>query len=100
MLLCGNFGKTDRRRYQEAFFLNKIDQAGKKRRWRYLHRLTDKVYLWKPVYKRKKFLLPVGYLAYIWRIILLTASGKKHIDWSGLRKRGKSRNHLYSKLFR
>ena len=99
IILSGNFGKKDIKRYQEILFLSKTIKDENKLVF-YAKGLINKIYSWKPFYKRHKFLLPFGIIAYVLRTLFLIIFRKKKYSFSDTHKSGKLRNDLYSKLFK
>ncbi len=99
LMLGGNFGKKDIQRYQENVFVSRSDKSERKAVI-YTKGIIEKVYCWKPFYRKKKLLLPIGFLAYICRTIFLVVTAKKKLDVLAVQKSGTKRNDLYNKLFR
>lgn len=99
IMLSGNFGYKDNKRYQELFFLSKT-QKKESLIHQYAKSIIFKVHAWKPVFKRLKILLPVGVIAYVVRTSFLVVFCKKKINFSQTKKSGKERNDLYQKLFK
>ena len=99
IMLGGNFGRKDNKRYQEIFFLSK---GGKKESsiTKYAKSMIFKVRAWKSFYKKHPFWLPVGLVAYIVRTSFLVLFCKKKINFSQTKESGKTRNDLYNKLFK
>lgn len=99
MIIAGNFGHKDVKRYREILFLSKTHKRENKIS-RYFKGLIEKVYAWKIFYKKHKYLLPFGIIAYIFRTAFLILSKKKKINLADTHKSGTERNDLYNKIFK
>ena len=97
ILLGGNFGRKDIKRYQEVFFLNK---KGNNKLKSYAIGLILKVYSWKAFYKHHKYLLPIGLISYCFRTVFLVLFKGKKINYVQTRKSGSIRNNVYNDIFK
>lgn len=98
MIIGGNFGAKDYERYREVAFLAQ-NEADKNIFRRYFTNYVKKVGFWKPFYKKHKWLLPVGMVAYFFRTSFLLIVGKKQMDFSKMRANTTKRNDLYGDIF-
>lgn len=98
MIIGGNFGKKDNERYQEVAYLTQTEKD-KNILVKYFKSYVKKVGLWKPFYKKHKWLLPFGMVAYLFRTSFLLIVGKKKMDFSKMHENTTKRNDLYSEIF-
>ena len=96
ILSGGNFGIKNSKRTQENFFVLAND---KDKLSSYVKKLINKVFGWRPFYKKHKWLLPVGIVAYTLRISFLLLIGKRRINLVQTHKNGAARDKLYKNLF-
>jgi len=99
MILAGNFGYKDKKRYQELAFVSRdVNHRGKVAGL--FNSYINKVYSWSPAVKKHKVLLPFAMIAYPIRTAFLVIFKKKKVSFAENLKSGSSRNDLYSKIFR
>ena len=99
MILAGNFGHKDKKRYQELAFVSRdVNHRGKLAG--IFNAYINKVYSWSPLIRRNKILLPFAMVAYPIRIAFLVVFKKKKVSFAENLKSGSNRNDLYSKLFK
>lgn len=92
----GNFGLKDVMRVRESLF---ISATHKSKLGAYVSAYVRLVKSWRPFYKKHKWLLPVGVVAYTFRTTFLILVGKKRINLLKARKNSVVRDKLYKKLF-
>lgn len=93
----GNFGVKNETNAQEQVFYKHSEQ-GKGKLSRIFGGITRKVYSWAPFYKRNKFLLPIGYVAYCLRIAFQMIFENKKLNFFKIVKKGNEQYETYSKL--
>lgn len=96
ILLGGNFGLKNIKRAQESFF---ISVAHKSKLRAYVSAYIRMAMAWRPFYKKHKWLLPVGIVAYTLRTSFLLLIGKRRINLVQTHKNGAARDKLYKNLF-
>ncbi len=99
MMISGNFGEVDIKRIQELSFLSRAGKDNHKVIF-YAKEIINKVYIWKPFYKKRKWLLPAGIVAYVCRVFYFSLFQKEKLNVFAVHKSGKERNDLYQTLFR
>ena len=99
IIIAGNFGHKDIKRYQELVFVSRDinHQTGGVAA---LNGYINKVYSWRPVFKKYRILLPFGMIIYPIRILFLVLIGKKKVALLDNYKSGHKRNSLYAELFK
>ncbi len=99
MIIAGNFGHKDIKRYQELAFISR-DVRHQKGFSAFWNAYINKVYSWKPALKKRKALLPLGVIAYPWRVLFKIVFKAKKISIVENYKGGHQRNLLYAELFK
>lgn len=97
ILDSGNFGNNDVQRAQEAFFFRR----GNSRRSAFASffaACTEKVCVWAPFYATHRWLLPVGYVAYAFRMLGLVLTGKTTLHLRTAYQKGTARNSTIDNL--
>lgn len=99
MIIAGNFGYKDKKRYQELAFISRdVNHRGKLAGM--FNAYINKVYSWSPKVKKNKILLPFAAVVYPIRTGFLILFKKKKVSVADNFKSGSKRNDLYNKLFK
>ncbi len=99
LIVAGNFGYKDAKRYQELAFVSRdVNHRGKI--LGFCNAYINKVYSWNPKFKKHRVLLPFGILAYPIRTLFLILFKKKKINFAENYANGQKRNDLYNELFK
>lgn len=99
MIIAGNFGYKDKKRYQELAFVSRdVNHRGKLAGL--YNSYINKVYSWSPRVIKHKVLLPFAIIVYPIRTALLILFKKKKVSVVDNFKSGSKRNDLYNKLFK
>ncbi len=98
LIIGGNFGIKDYERYREVAFLAQNGADGNVM-VRYFKNYIKKVYYWNQFYKKHKWLLPIGMVAYFFRTSFLLITGKKKMDFNKIQENTTKRNNLYGDIF-
>ncbi len=99
MIIAGNLGNRDKKRYQELLFVSSdVNHRGNLAGL--YNSYINKVYSWSPRVRKHKVLLPFAIIVYPIRTALLILFKKKKVSVVDNFKSGSKRNDLYNKLFK
>ena len=92
----GNFG-SKARKFQEHVFVDN-NNFNSNFISRFFGGITKRVYIWCPFYEKNKFLLPLGYIAYIFRLLFNMLFNNKKINIFKVIKNSNKEYSIYSRL--
>ena len=98
ILKGGNFGCKDAENmYQQQVFSN-VEYVKDNMVVRFFRSSFDRMYSWKPIFKKYKVLAPIGFLIYSTRVMFQICTGKKKLEFVEIYKQGKLRHNLLKEL--
>ena len=93
----GNFGGKNSLRSTQQMLIDR-DHHGRNVVVRILNGITGRVYTHFPFYKKYKFLLPIGYLAYFGKVLFKIVFCKQRYDLIKAYKKGNEQFNTYTRL--
>ncbi len=98
ILRVGNFGCKDAQdMYQQQVFSNP-EYSNNSMLVRFFRSSVERMYRWKPIFKKHKILLPIGFFAYSIRVIFHICIGKNFLNLPEIYRKGKKRHNLLKEL--
>ncbi len=98
IIQSGNFGRKEaKERYQQKMFNNQ-KYKDKNAVSRFILTVRDNIFIWSPFYENHKWLLPIGFISYCFRILIQILFKNKRIKIFKIYSDGKKQYDTYSKL--